>query len=142
MHSYVKEENSRNKEQALGALSSFLRGEYFDGKRDFLKKNGGMEYLFGIMKDESTSLRSLKKAYFLMHDLIMNDERIFENNPTFIKDILVECPPFRHKSHNLLDNIELKNYDLRRFALMNIGAIEEYRSGYVGDVEKEKLKAQ
>jgi hypothetical protein len=42
MNKFVEENNLKNKEAVLGALSSFLRAENFNSKREFVGKMGGL----------------------------------------------------------------------------------------------------
>jgi hypothetical protein len=42
INKFVEEQEMRNKEAVLGALSSFLRAENFNSKRDFIGKLGGL----------------------------------------------------------------------------------------------------
>jgi len=42
MTKFVEENEDMNKEAAFGALSSFLRAENFNSKREFINKMGGL----------------------------------------------------------------------------------------------------
>lgn len=81
MTKFVEENDLKNKEAVLGALSSFLRAENFNSKREFVGKMGGLQFLAVILNNKEFSLRLHKKALILMHDLAINDENIFEENP-------------------------------------------------------------
>jgi len=47
----VNEENLKNKEAVLGALSSFLRADNFYSKREFINKRGGLQFLAAILHE-------------------------------------------------------------------------------------------
>jgi hypothetical protein len=51
MLQFVKEENLKNKEGVLGALSSFLRADNFHSKREFINKRGGLQFLAAILHE-------------------------------------------------------------------------------------------
>jgi len=42
MPKFVQEEDMKNREAVIGALSSFIRSENFTGKREFISKMGGL----------------------------------------------------------------------------------------------------
>lgn len=92
MHQYLKETDIRNKESILGALSSFLRGDNFASKGEFLKDYNGLHFLVMILKDNKThSLRLMKRVYFLLYDFIINDSAIFDNeDKSFVRRNLSE----------------------------------------------------
>lgn len=74
MTQYEREKNPPNKEAVFGALSSFLRGNNFKAKKEFLRDFAGLHYLLAvILTSENVSLRLAKKAVFLMHDFVIND---------------------------------------------------------------------
>lgn len=52
MQQFVKEEDMKNKEAVMGALSSFLRGDNFNSKQEFIKDLGGLQFLSAILTDD------------------------------------------------------------------------------------------
>jgi len=52
MMKFVDEKDQKNKEAVLGALSSFLRAENFNSKREFIGKMGGLSFLTSILKEK------------------------------------------------------------------------------------------
>lgn len=82
MVKFVDEKEQRNKEAVLGALSSFLRAENFNSKREFIGKMGGLQFLGSVLNEKEYSGRLLKKCLILMYDLALNDNVIFAENPT------------------------------------------------------------
>lgn len=85
MQQFVKEEDMRNKEAIMGCISSFIRSENFDGKREFIGKMGGLQFLAANLHEKANSIRLLKKILILMYDLVLNDDTIFEENPTMVR---------------------------------------------------------
>lgn len=70
----------------MGALSSFLRSENFNSKREFIGKMGGLQFLAQTLNDkQNASVRLTKKVCILMYDLALNDENIFEEQPTMVR---------------------------------------------------------
>jgi len=85
MQTFVKEEDMKNKEATFGSLSSFLRTQNFTGKREFISKMGGLQFLAATIHEKENSDRLLKKVLILMYDLVLNDDGIFEENPTYVR---------------------------------------------------------
>jgi len=85
MTKFVDEEDHSNKEAVLGALSSFLRAENFNSKRQFIEKMGGLQFLASQLLNKDFSVRMHKKVLILMHDLVVNDENIFEDRPQMVR---------------------------------------------------------
>jgi hypothetical protein len=85
MTKFVEEKDHKNKESVLGALSSFLRAENFNSKREFVGVMGGLQFLAVLINNKEFSVRLHKKAFILMHDLVINDENIFEENPKQVR---------------------------------------------------------
>jgi len=52
MMKFVDEKEQKNKEAVLGALSSFLRAENFNSKREFIGKMAGLQFLTSILNDK------------------------------------------------------------------------------------------
>lgn len=86
MMKFVDEQEQSNKEAVLGALSSFLRAENFNSKREFIGKMAGLEFLTSILKEKSYSGRLIKKCMILMYDLALNDDNIFEESPSMVRE--------------------------------------------------------
>jgi hypothetical protein len=57
MTKFVEEQDAKNKEAVFGALSSFLRAENFNSKREFVKKMAGLPFLASSILNEQFSLR-------------------------------------------------------------------------------------
>ena len=85
MTKFVDEAELKNKEAILGALSSFLRAENFNSKREFVAKMGGLQFLAVLITNKDFTVRLHKKVLILMHDLLINDENIFEDNKTMVR---------------------------------------------------------
>ena len=72
----------KNKEALLGVISAFIRSQNYESKRDFLKDYDGLGFMSKAIRDADTqSVRLLKKAVFLLYDLVINDDVIFKDNP-------------------------------------------------------------
>jgi hypothetical protein len=85
MNQFVKETEMSNKEAIFGSLSSFLRSENFAGKREFISKMGGLQFLAATIHEKTNSERLLKKVIILMYDLVLNDDGIFVDAPQFVR---------------------------------------------------------
>merc|ERR1712170_12206 len=62
----------------------------FEGKRVFIEKMGGLEFLAGCLNDEKDK-KILRKILFLMHDLVINDDSIFTQDPTLCRLSFSHC---------------------------------------------------
>jgi len=90
MTKFVEEKDDKNKESVFGALSSFLRAENFNSKREFISKMGGLQFLASSILNEKSTLRLKKKILILMYDLVLNDEMIFEEQPNLVRKTMGE----------------------------------------------------
>ena len=62
----------------MSSISSFLRGENFKGKREFLNEFEGMRFIKGVlMERDNLSARLFLKTITLLYDLVINDDNIF-----------------------------------------------------------------
>jgi len=117
---FVDEEEQANKEAVLGALSSFLRAENFNSKREFIGKMGGLSFLTTILKEKSYSTRLIKKCMILMYDLALNDDNIFEESPRMVRENFADNATDRLveilvEAGQQLDNAQL--WDTRSYSL-------------------------
>lgn len=90
MTKFVSENEPKIQEAVFGALSSFLRAENFNSKREFINKMGGLQFLASSILNEKSTLRLQKKVLILMYDLVLNDEMIFEEQPTLVRKTMGE----------------------------------------------------
>ena len=84
MPTILAEKETANKRAVLGALSSFLRGGNFEGKREFIRVRGGLEFLAELILNETQESVN-KKAIFLIYDLLLNDDGIFEEDKEYVR---------------------------------------------------------
>lgn len=77
MTKFVEEQDAKNKEAVLGALSSFLRAENYEGKKEFIKNKNGLQWLSLVLQDKSLGDRMSKKVLFLINDLVTLDKEVF-----------------------------------------------------------------
>jgi len=77
MTKFVEEQTPQNKEAVLGALSSFLRAQNYEGKKEFIKSKNGLQWLNLVLQDKSMSARMSKKVLFLINDLVTLDKSVF-----------------------------------------------------------------
>lgn len=85
MNLFTKEDDIKMKEVVFSSLSSFLRFDNFAGKQEFISKMGGLEFLAAILQEKSNSNRLINKVLILIYDLALNDESIFESEPTYVR---------------------------------------------------------
>lgn len=114
-----------NKESVFGALSSFLRSENFAGKREFISKMGGIQFLAATLHEKSNSERLLKKVIILMYDLALNDDGIFVENPTLVRKTFGNQMNILDRLSELLMAASEKigvpsTWDLREFILLTL----------------------
>jgi|TARA_B110000285_G_C14970121_1_gene536132 hypothetical protein len=57
MTKFVEEKEAKNKEAVFGGLSSFLRAENFNSKREFIGKMGGLPFLAASILNEKFTHR-------------------------------------------------------------------------------------
>lgn len=72
----MEEKESENKEAAFGALASYLRSNNYKGKKLFVTEHGGIQFIFAIFKNKQSSVRLLKKAAFLLNDILATEDSI------------------------------------------------------------------
>lgn len=125
MTKFVEEKDHKNKEAIIGALSSFLRAENFNSKREFVGTMGGLQFLAVVINNKEFSMRLHKKVLILMHDLLINDENIFEENPkqvrsTFGNDMGVLDSMLEHFETASVDLQSSQFWDTREYILRNI----------------------
>lgn len=130
MVKFVDEQEQRNKEAVLGALSSFLRAENFNSKREFIGKMDGLQFLGSILNEKGYSARLLKKCMILMYDLALNDDNIFAENPTqvretFADNVVERLVEILVEAGQQLDNAQL--WDTRTYALLLLFRIFQVR---------------
>lgn len=77
----LNETDMRNKEGALSALSSIIRGECFEVKRQFIECEG-IEFLVEILKNEQKypSKKLKTKAISMLSDLVYYDNKLNYKN--------------------------------------------------------------
>lgn len=77
----MAEDNIKNKEAVMSALSNYIKGNNFNAKRKFIGEFAGLEFLTALISDShhNKSLRLAKKGLVLMFDLVLNDDNIFED---------------------------------------------------------------
>jgi hsp70-interacting protein len=73
----MKEQKMENKEMAFSALSSFLRGENLQGKRDFIDADG-VEFILELISnnDKFNSIKLKTKAVLLLNDMMYYDDKL------------------------------------------------------------------
>lgn len=124
MPKFVQEEDIKNREAVIGALSSFIRSENFVGKREFISKMGGLQFLSATLHEKNNqSDRLLKKVLILMYDLLLNDDTIFEENPKMVRETFGKQMSVTDKMIELLmdssQNItKAGTWDLREYILL------------------------
>lgn len=130
MVKFVDEQEQRNKEAVLGALSSFLRAENFNSKREFIGTMDGLQFLGSVLGEKEYSARLLKKCLILMYDLALNDDNIFEENPTLVREtfadnIVDRLVEILVEAGQQLDNPQF--WDTRTYALLILHRIFQVR---------------
>ena len=73
----AREDDAKTKEPVLGALTAYLRGNNFVGKRDYIQKVDGLNQLAkNLCEFDERKIRI--KLIQLCNDLVMNDDSIFD----------------------------------------------------------------
>ena len=134
MVKFVDEQEQGNKEAVLGALSSFLRAENFNSKREFIDKMDGLQFLGSVLSEKGYSARLLKKCLILVYDLALNDDNIFEEKPTHCRETLGDNNVERLveilvEAGQQLDNAQF--WDTRTYALLILFRIFQVRPALV-----------
>mmetsp|Transcript_15117 Transcript_15117/g.14700 ORF Transcript_15117/g.14700 Transcript_15117/m.14700 type:complete len:134 (+) Transcript_15117:450-851(+) len=122
MGEFLQAQNLKNKESIFMALSSYIRAENFEAKREFLKQYNGIGFLVMALRDpELNSLRLQKRIMFLIYDMVISDEKICEDQSIEpVRKTLIQSGDFLQYMHLLLDSPEFTNnqkLDLREYAL-------------------------
>lgn len=149
MRKFIEEQNVTNKEAVFGALSSFLRAENYNGKKEFIKNKNGLQWLNLVLKDKANSDRMSKKVLFLINDLVTLDKDAFPEDETYTRRTLPEEPEFLNRLFELLmkaseDFSKAQNWDIRENSLNILIEIFDVkptlRDPYVGIITNLKLK--
>ena len=85
-NSFLNEINILNKENAFGALSSLVRGDNFESKRQFIDADG-IEFIVDLLKnDKHNSLKLKTKSVLLLNDLLHYDDNLhYKDNVEYNK---------------------------------------------------------
>ena len=83
-----------NKEAALGALSSQIRSNNFEGKKEFINNYHGLQFIYELLLAKDSSLRLQRKAVFLLNDIINTQADIFPDEKWKVSDYLRNRPDF------------------------------------------------
>jgi len=125
MQVFVKEDDMKNKEAVFGSLSSYLRGENFAGRREFISTMGGLQFLAAVLHEKTNSERLLKKAIIMMYDLVLNDDGIFKEDPTCVRKTFGGQMNILDRLLEILMEASAKigvasTWDLREFLLLTL----------------------
>ena len=75
MHQYIRESEVGNKEAVASALSQYLKGENFEGKREFIVDHSGLAFLKeALVNTQRDQVRLHKKILMLVYDIIVYDD--------------------------------------------------------------------
>lgn len=120
----------------MGALSSFLRADNFNSKREFIAKMAGLQFVAQAIQETSYSPRLLKKCLVLMYDLVLNDENIFPDKPATVRetfgdqmDVVERLIEILMAAGQDLPNSQL--WDTRSYTLMTLFRIFQVRQPLV-----------
>jgi len=85
---FKAETEIKGKEAVFSSLASFVKGMNFPSKRKFVKEFDGLMFIAELLNDETATLsyRLYKKVLILMNDLVVNDEMILQDDPTFVRN--------------------------------------------------------
>jgi len=149
------------KEAVFSALSSFIRGMNFDGKRRFITEFDGLSFISSLLTDETAtaSLRLYKKVLVLIQDLVVNDDNIMKDNSMFVRNYFAvgdnkvaaqlikvvepSCVQFA-SDLTVLKNMEVRNNSLRILYRLHQTNTAELKDIIVPilNVHKERLQAK
>ena len=73
---FDREKEPKQKEVVLSALSAFLKGNSFIGKRQYIQQMKGIEQLLENICKEGTDKKTKLKLIQLLNDLVVNDDSI------------------------------------------------------------------
>jgi len=127
----------RNKEAVFGALSSFIKSENFHGKRQFIEDYNGLDFLASLMNDEvaTASLRLYKKVLTLAHDLVVNDDTIFKENPFVVREYFAQSEAIMNQLlKSVSDTVysgdleDLKMLDVRGTSIRILARVYQFKA--------------
>jgi hypothetical protein len=133
---YINEEDSKLKEQVIGAFSSLIRTPVTSLKAEFFKEMNGLDWVKQIILEKNTSKKVLLKIYFFLYDLIVKetdksiDTVLYKDS--LIKDFILKDKKLAKRiletiDYNDEDNL-FSDHTLREFALNVLGAIFQYKN--------------
>jgi len=118
------------REAVLGSLSSFLKAANFDGKREYIKRDGLTQLsewncVSGEEEKEKYGqgpiLKKLKlKLKILLYDLVLNDDSIMPENPYYVRDEILKDEKLMNNLFTVISNANFdtpQDYQHREYTL-------------------------
>ena len=90
MLKFVEEAEEANKVACLDTIYSIIGGKNLIGKKFFATEMNGLHFLEYLLKDVKISKNLKSKALDIMHDLIVNDDGMQFDNPTYVRTTLAD----------------------------------------------------
>lgn len=103
---FDREENIAVKNAVFSCLTAWLKADNFEGKRRFLSEQQGLEFLTRLVLEAASEANYNAKLrmniHRLLHDLVLNDDGIFEEQPNHVREHLGQREDFlRALAHEL-----------------------------------------
>lgn len=103
---FDREENIAVKNAVFSCLTAWLKADNFEGKRRFLSEQQGLEFLTRLVLEAASEANYNAKLrmniHRLLHDLVLNDDGIFEEQPNYVREHLGQREDFlRALAHEL-----------------------------------------
>lgn len=120
-------------------MSGFIKAENFDGKRQFIEKFDGLNFLQSLMTDEvaSTSVKLYKKVLICACDLIVNDDTIFKEQPFMVREFFARSEQIygmliKAVSHERAQIEDVKMFDVRLWTLRILFRLHQHKAEEIG----------
>lgn len=127
------------KDAIFGSFAAWVKADNFEGKRRFIQEYSGASWLSRLFADaavcEEFPMRLRKKVILVLHDFVLNDESIFEENPFLLRSYFCGDENVLNMLKVLFEDADLARMDqalYRQYALRILFRLHQYRPASVG----------
>lgn len=116
-----------------------MKADNFEGKRRFINDQQGLDFLSSLVCDvnanQAFNIRLKKKIVNLIHDLVLNDDGIYDENPFLVRTYYCSDQNFLESLRGAVVNADLQNMQelqYRDSILRIIFRLHQYKPDILG----------
>ena len=136
---FSREQTLQVKDAVFGSLAAWMKADNFEGKRRFINDEQGLQFLSSLVCDASVNqtfnIRLKKKIVNLIHDLVLNDDGIYDENPFFVRAYFCGDQNLLESLKGAIANADLQNMQelqYRDSILRIIFRLHQYKPDILG----------